>query len=153
MSQQPQVRLRYDHREACFDGNRAGLDAAYAFVREAVADAPGAQFVGDVLTILAANAITHSDTGRGGTFRVQLGVFPGSWRLRIDDDGHDGDYPRLIGSERGEPLHGLAALNAARVMWTLPAPGVVLADIECPLPGEEPPDLSQAAKRAATSLP
>jgi len=152
MNTPTQITTRYGHVEGAFNGDRAGIDAAYAFVRSAIGDAPGAELVGDVLLILAGNAVLHSDTRLGGQFRVQVASLRGHWKLRIDDDGHATGSPRLVGSERGEPLHGLAALNAAGVQWTLPGDGAILAEIDCPLPDETPADLSVPAKRAAASI-
>lgn len=152
MDEDPQIRTRYGHAEAGFDATRAGLDAAYAFVRRAIGDVPGAALVGDVLLILAGNAAAHSDSRQGGGFRVQIASLAGHWKLRIDDDGHASDHPHLLRQEKGEPLHGLAALNAAGIQWTLPGPGAILAEIECLLPDEVPPDLSVQAKRATSAL-
>lgn len=152
MDTHPQVK-RYGHVEGSFDGTRAGIDAAYAFVRQALGDERGAELVGDVLLILAGNAVRHSGIKHGGLFKVQLASLRGHWKLRIDDDRDSVSGPRLLSSERGEPLHGLAALNAAGVHWTLPGAGAILAEIDCPLPDEVPPDLSEPAKRAVVSIP
>ncbi len=156
MTTQPQVR-GYGHVEGSFEGTRAGFDDAYAFVRRAVGDAPEAELLGDVLQILAGNAIRWSDTGKGGWFTVQLASLQGRWMLRVDDEGHRVNTVKLTPSERGEPLHGLAALNAARIVWTLyggTARGrtAIRAEIECLLQDEVPPDLSVPAKRAAASI-
>ena len=153
MDTDPQIiPAQYGHAEHTFTGDRAGIDAAYAFVRRALGEAPGAECVGDVLLILAGNAVRHSDSRRGGTFLVQVTSQRGHWKLRIDDDGHASDHPHLIASERGEPLHGLAALNDAGVHWRLPGPGAILAEINHPLPDETPADLSVPAKRAVASV-
>lgn len=143
---------RYGHVEGSFEGTRSGVDAAYAFVRQALGDERGAELVGDVLLILAGNAVRHCLHARGGQFGLQLASLRGHWKLRIDDDRDSLDGPRLMQSERGEPLHGLAALNAAGIQWTLPGPGAILAEIDCPLPDEVPPDLSVPAKRAVASI-
>ncbi len=152
MDEDPQIGTPYGHLEAGFDATRPGLDAAYAFARRAIGNVPGAALVGDVLLILAGNAAAHSDSRRGGRFRVQIASLAGHWKLRVDDDGHATDHPHLTRQEKGEPLHGLAALNAAGVQWTLPGAGAILAEIECLLPDEVPPDLSVPAKRAVESV-
>lgn len=147
----PQVR-RYHHAEADFDGTRAGLDAAYAWLRRAVGGAREADLLGDVLLILAGNAIRHTSVGRGGEFGVQIASLAGRWKLRIDDDRCNAAEPRLVLSDPGEPLHGLEALNAAGIRWILPGPGAIVAEIDSPMAGEVPPDLAEAAKRSAESI-
>lgn len=151
MTTQPQVK-RYGHVEGAFEGTRAGFDDAYGFVRRAAGNAPEAEMLGDVLQILAGNAIRWSDSGGGGRFSVQLAALRGRWMLRVDDEGHRVNAVRLMASEKGEPLHGLAALNAARVVWTLHGQTAICAEIECPLPDDVLPDLSVPAKRAAASI-
>lgn len=151
MTTQPQVK-RYGHVEGTFEGTRAGFDDAYAFVRRAAGGAPEAEMLGDVLQILAGNAIRWSDTGCGGQFSVQLASLRGRWMLRVDDEGHRVNTVQLLPSGRDEPLRGLAALNAARVVWTLHAANAICAEIECPLDDETLPDLSEPAKRAAAAI-
>lgn len=156
MTTQPQARS-YGHVEGTFEGTRAGFDDAYGFVRRAVGNLPEAEMLGDVLQILAGNAIRWSDSGRGGWFTVQLAALRGRWMLRVDDEGHRVNVVKLMPSEKGEPLRGLAALNAARVVWTLPGSAAngrtaICAEIECPLRDEVPPDLSVPAKRAASAI-
>lgn len=156
MTTEPQVR-GYGHVEGTFEGTRAGFDEAYAFVRRAAGDVPEAEMLGDVLQILAGNAIRWSDSGRGGWFTVQLAALRGRWMLRVDDEGHRVNVVKLTASEKGEPLHGLASLNAARIVWTLHGGAdrgrtAIRAEIECLLRDEVPPDLSVPAKRAAASI-
>jgi hypothetical protein len=148
----PHARGRYSHAESMFDATRSGIDDAYAFVRRAVGEVHGAELVGDVLLILAGNAVRHSPAGAGGQFAVQIAALPGHWKLRIDDDRGSVEGPQLLLGERGDPLHGLVALNRAGVQWTLPGPGAILAEINCPLPDEIPADLSVPAKRAVASV-
>lgn len=147
----PQTK-RYGHVEGTFEGTRAGFDDAYAFVRRAAGDVPEAELLGDVLQILAGNAIRWSDSGRGGRFTVQLASLPWRWMLRVDDEGHRVNAPALLRSEKGEPLHGLAALNAAGIVWVLHGHSAISAEIECPMQDEMPADLSAPAKRAAASV-
>jgi hypothetical protein len=127
----PHARGRYSHAESMFDATRSGIDDAYAF---------------------AGNAVRHSPAGAGGQFAVQIAALPGHWKLRIDDDRGSVEGPQLLLGERGDPLHGLVALNRAGVQWTLPGPGAILAEINCPLPDEIPADLSVPAKRAVASV-
>jgi hypothetical protein len=147
----PQVR-RHHHAEADFDGTRAGLDAAYAWLRHAVGDAREAVLLGDVLMILAGNAVRHTPVGHGGQFGVQIASLIGRWKLRVDDDRNNVAGPLDLAGEPGEPLHGLAALTAAGIHWSLPGPGAIVAEIDCVLDGEAVPDLSEPAKRAAESV-
>lgn len=151
MDTPPQVR-RHHHAEADFDGTRAGLDAAHTWLRHAAGDAREAALLGDVLLILAGNAIRHTSVGAGGQFGVQIASLIGRWKLRVDDDRDSASGPRRLASEPGEPLHGLAALDAAGIHWSLPGPGAIVAEIDCWLNEAEVPDLSEAAKRAAESV-
>lgn len=151
MDTPPQVR-RHHHAEADFDGTRAGLDAAHAWLRHAAGDAREAGVLCDVLLILASNAIRYTAVGRGGRFGVQIASLIGQWKLRIDDDRCNVAGPVILPSVDGEPLHGLAALHAAGIRWTLPGPGAVLAEVDCLFGDGVAPDLSVPAKRAAASV-
>ncbi len=76
----------------------------------------GCPAAGDVLLVaseLAANAITHSDSGRpGGTFTVRLFRGPGHIRAEVQDEGSNWDGDLAISARNPHGLYLVAALAA-----------------------------------------
>jgi two-component sensor histidine kinase len=68
-------------------GTPASVPIARRLVRETLAGCPRAGDLMLTVTELATNAITHSASGQGGSFTVQLRTRPGWARIDVTDDG------------------------------------------------------------------
>jgi anti-sigma regulatory factor (Ser/Thr protein kinase) len=116
------------HCEQEFAGDRAAVSAARRFVRGVLAEVPGAAVaaVYDAETCvseLATNAVEHTRTGCGGTFRLVVEVHPHCPAyavIAVEDQGRDdGAGPRVRSagadgdSESGRGLWMVSQLSAA----------------------------------------
>ena len=110
-------------RSAVLAGTAASAAAARRLLAEAISVAgscPVADDAGLVISELAANAVQHTRSGKGGEFRVTAAVSPGEWVLiLVGDDGPD-DIPAVpaqravpASAESGRGLLIVAALSDA----------------------------------------
>jgi anti-sigma regulatory factor (Ser/Thr protein kinase) len=72
---------------ATLPGTPASVPIARRLVREALPGCPRADDLMLAVTELAANAVAHSASGRGGSFTVRLRSRPGWTRIEITDQG------------------------------------------------------------------
>ena len=70
-----------------FPGRSDQVAAARQFIRDALAECPGAADVVLLTSELAANAILHSASGDGGSFGVALHQVPALVRVEVTDGG------------------------------------------------------------------
>lgn len=110
-------------RSAVLAGTAASSSAARRLVTEALAVAGACPAAGDARAIvseLAANAVQHTRSGKGGEVRVTVASAPGEWVLvLVGDDGPDipGAVPAIpaqrASAESGRGLLLVAALSDA----------------------------------------
>jgi anti-sigma regulatory factor (Ser/Thr protein kinase) len=72
---------------ATLPGTPASVPVARRLVRETLAGCPRAGDLMLAVTELAANAVSHSASGQGGSFAVRLRTGPGWARVEITDEG------------------------------------------------------------------
>ncbi len=72
---------------ATLPGTPASVSIARRLVREALPDCPRADDLMLAVSELATNAISHSASGQGGSFTVQLRTAPRWARIEVTDDG------------------------------------------------------------------
>jgi two-component sensor histidine kinase len=97
--------------EAAYPGSADQLRQVRADVRSVMADCPVAADVVTVISEMAANAVTHSDSGQpGGTFTVRVSHACGDHvRAEVEDQGSDWDGD--LGGSARHP-HGLYLVTA-----------------------------------------
>lgn len=109
-------------RSAVLAGTAASAAASRRLVTETLAVAgscPAADDARSVVSELAANAVEHTRSGKGGEVRVTVAAAPGEWVLvLVGDDGPDeGSVPAVPvqrpSAESGRGLLIVAALSEA----------------------------------------
>ena len=111
-------------RSAVLAGTAASASAARRLVTEALAVAgscPAADDAALIISELAANAVEHTRSGKGGEVRVTVAAAPAEWILiLVGDDGPDeGSVPAIpaqrppASAESGRGLLIVAALSDA----------------------------------------
>jgi anti-sigma regulatory factor (Ser/Thr protein kinase) len=111
-------------RSAVLAGTTASAAASRQLVDDALAVAgscPAADDAALIVSELAANAVQHTRSGKGGEVRVTVAVAPGEWvAILVSDDGPDeGAVPAIpaqrasADAESGRGLLLVAALSTA----------------------------------------
>ncbi|MBO2446643.1 ATP-binding protein [Actinomadura barringtoniae] len=100
-----------------------GIDRAVGHVRRWLRDMVGTDHpllyeftvcVSEVMT----NALRYSDSGRGGSVRIELAVAADELRARVSDDGGASGAPHLCDPDgEGERGRGLHIVNAYAHDW------------------------------------
>lgn len=100
-----------------FAGTAGQVSAARSFASEVLAGDPRARDVAAALSEVATNAVTHSRTGCGGTFRVAIAPQPDVIRVEVTDNGGGGipQVQRVNGTETHG--RGLKILTALTIAW------------------------------------
>lgn len=89
-----------------FPGREQALRALRRWLGSVLPPCPVRDDVTSVATELAANAIVHTASGRGGTFAVDVAWRPGLVRVAVTDGGAPGG-PRVTDDPDGESGRGL----------------------------------------------
>ena len=69
------------------------------------------------------NAITHTDSGKGGRVTISLLAGRGVYRLEVSDDGAGGKRPHLKAETLAEGGRGLRVVEALTERWGFRADG------------------------------
>lgn len=101
-----------------FRGTPASVPEARGFVAELLAGCPAREVLMTCVSELCANAITHTDSGNGGVFIVEVDLpRPGVARIAVTDEGG----PSLPAAGRldlmAEGGRGLAMVAACTARW------------------------------------
>jgi serine/threonine-protein kinase RsbW len=106
-----------------FRGTPASVPEARRFVAELLVGCPARETLMACASELSANAVAHTDSGRGGTFTVQV-TRPrdGVARISVTDDGGasvpvPGDLDLICSDELAEGGRGLALVAACTSRW------------------------------------
>ena len=104
-------------RGRSFPGHPGQVAEARRFVRSAIAPSGPAADAVLLASELAANAIQHTGTGRGGRFDVLVTCLPGGVWVAVMDAG-SATAPRITeGSDTGASGRGLAIVEALARRW------------------------------------
>ena len=118
-----------------FPGRSDQVAAARQFIRDALAECPGAADVVLLTSELAANAILHSASGDGGSFGVALHQVPALVRVEVTDGGSPAG-PTVEARGRLRPSgRGLLLVEELAARWGYrggPSGRVVWFELECP---------------------
>lgn len=101
-----------------FPGEPARVAEARAFVAAALAGCPAREALLTCVSELAANAITHTASGAGGVFSVEVSR-PADGRavVSVTDEGGPGEPSVRDVDERAEGGRGLAVVGALASRW------------------------------------
>ena len=104
-------------RSAVLDGTTASAATARRLVAEALAVAgscPAADDAALIVSELAANAVQHTRSGKGGEVRVTVAAAPGEWVLiMVGDDGPDEGAVPAVPAQRSSAESGRGLLLVA----------------------------------------
>jgi len=105
-------------------GTRRSVGHARSFLRDLVPDGHPAR--DDLVTAgseTVCNAITHTDSGKGGWVTVTLLDVHGRYRLEVQDDGAAGARPHVVPECGGESGRGMRIVEAVSEEWGFRAAG------------------------------
>lgn len=130
-----------------FPGTPEQIQAARAFVAQMLIGCPARETLRSCASELCTNAVTHTASGAGGMFTVEvLRPRPGLALVAVTDQGMACDEPAVLASDRGrEGGRGLALVAALTSRWGYhcAAGGGLTVWAEAtwpiPVPGPRPP--------------
>ena len=97
-----------------FPGQASQLHVLRRWLESLLPACPARDGVASVATELAANAITHTASGRGGCFAVEITWHQPVVRVAVTDCGSPG-WPRLVDDPDGEQGRGLQVVKGLSV--------------------------------------
>jgi hypothetical protein len=114
-----------------FHGEAGQLPVVRRWVESLLPGCPARDDVTCVVSELGTNAVTHTASGRGGWFAVEIAWYPRVVRVAVTDDGAP-DGPRLVddlAAEHGRGLRVVAGLSVRTGVCGDPRGRMVWADV------------------------
>ncbi len=97
-----------------FPGEARQLRVVRQWLAALLPDCPARDDIVSVATELSSNAVRHTESGRGGSFAVEVTRHPRAIRIAVADGGSPGE-PKLVSCPDGENGRGLLLVRGLAV--------------------------------------